>query len=362
MKLIGLTLAAVISLGNINIAQAKRPFSFEGIWVSGRMAGEFRRDITIKNCHKNTCDFHFQQGKGLDFCEFSGQLKQLNKNSGQIFLEAPLISRSYCIIDINQKGDTSIQVRGQNCSTLCPQGAMVDGAYKNQNIKGYYETGYDCYNERNTYAEAAICSNRLLSLGHREAQKLQAEAKFNKELIKEWEKGRNFCQTETQCLKQKYHDFIEALSQKISGKDFNLQAYYQQTQGRYGSPFESFLTFEKMQNSISEQGLEEYESLMGERIDRSDKENIFLTYIPQNKRNEERAVFYLKDNEMWIGYIGKGASGYEEIFLYAPKEKSIMDTPKAIQNWEKDFQNINCRGESYCPQDLYPTINFTPSL
>ena len=68
-----------------------------------------------------------------------------------------------------------------------------------------------------------------------------------------------------------------------------------------------------MQNSISEQGLEEYESLMGERIDRSDKENIFLTYIPQNKRNEERAAFYLKDNEIWIGYIGKGASGYEEM-------------------------------------------------
>ena len=39
-----------------------------------------------------------------------------------------------------------------------------------------------------------------------------------------------------------------------------------------------------------------------------------------------------------------------------------METPKKIQEWEKDFQNINCRGESYCPQDLDPTINFTPSL
>lgn len=363
MKLYGKTLAliaAAISLSNT--ALAEKPFSFEGDWIAGRLAGEFRKDITIKNCHKQKCAFTFQQGTGQDYCSFEGVFQKQGTQTGQILISVPHQTNSYCIINISQKNQNTLRVRGQNCSALCPKGAMIDDDYTNQNAESYYETGYDCYDERNTYAEVAICRNRLLSLGHKEAQNLQQKAQFNQTLIKDWEKGRNFCQSDTKCLLPKYTNFIEALSKKISQTDFNLHTYYQQTQNGYGSPFESFLTYQKLQNGMPPQAQKQYEAQIGKRVDRSQSNYIFITYLPQGEDKVERGIFYLKNNDMWIGYLIPGENGNEEFFLYAPQGKNIMDTPKAIQEWEKKYQNINCKYKLGCLEDLYPKINFTPTL
>lgn len=344
------------------VVQAKVPFTLEGKWLLNRNNATMAKVLKLDKCNYKNCQFTLYNNQEEPNCVLRGTLLKNTQTQGIVSIDSPKDVLTICTIEVSRYNDNKIQLTSRYCRNICPGDITIDGVYENAQTPQYYDTGYNCNDERLTYAEAAVCRNWLLSLGEREIQKLSKQSTLPQGQIERWLKQRNFCQNDLQCLTEKYVQYIKAQSSNISKREFNLQTYYRQTQARYGSPFESFLTALSLQQSLTQRQLEHLQSFIGTYQDKSENGFEYITYTPQNGEDLERTAFYLKDNEMWLGFLDIGESGLEEIFLFAPKGKDISETPLPIQRWEKKFQNINCPDRRECPEDTFPVIYFTPTL
>lgn len=346
------SIKTLIALALSSSAIAAEPFSFEGTWYFDRYNPLNNGLLQVKDCRYASCDIELQTLWGNKGCNLSGEMELITNEKAQIIRENSINSRGACQIDIIHSGNGQITITSKNCETLCQKGASFDGKYENAALSLAYPTGFDCRNERNTYAEATICQDKTLSLAELEVKKLQPNSKIAKKTIEEWTSQRNICKTDKQCLNQKYMEYINALLNELYGEGATLQDYYQLTQTGYAAPLESYMLRYILENKLSAEQIKMLEKQMAIRNDYSDKNKIFLTYSPLEEETKEKTCFYLQDNNLWLGLLDKDENGLNQITIYAPQRMLLSQTPEEISNWQQKL--------SSAPNNI--KINFQPIL
>ena len=355
------SIKTIIALALSSSAIAAEPFNFEGTWYFDRYNPINDGTLLVRNCKYLNCDVNLSTFWGNKKCSYNGKMELITNEKAQIIKENSINSHGTCQINIIHSGNGQITITSKNCETLCDKDASFDGKYENAALPLAYPTGYDCRDERITYAEAAICQNKTLSLAEKESQKIREHAPFSEAQINHWLYQRNLCKTDVNCLKKEYENIIWAGLKFLRGKQATLYDYYQLTQTSYGSPLDSFLIRKNLEEKLPSPHFQKLEKDIGLRFDKSSSDRFFLTFAPYGFK-EETVCFYLQKNYLWLGMIAKGENGLNEIFLYTTQGETKNNIPQEVQKWQNTLGKINCPSIRNCQPQTDIKLNCLPIL
>lgn len=323
---------------------------WEGTWEIGRYTTAMGGRMTITDCQNNVCNFYVRTWHGTHMCEIDGKLKT-NGNQAQHRKKSPYEydkNEKYAVIDFELNPQKNIiEVKGNYIAQhlYCGMRGIFTGEYENENNPLRYETGFDCWANDINDTQKTICADEELS----QADKEMSE-KYKDMMTSSWNKKRDECQTDTDCLWNFYVTSIKQGYQKSTQKEVNLYEYLGNIKkDELFYPTDLTLLVDYFKTHMKPKDYKEWKIAFSDMsLEDYQCENcLYHEYGVAGLYTITESVFYINKDEIWIAfiYIDDVHEENNHIIIYAPQGKTLKDIPEQYQKWLK-------RVKPFYPNDI----------
>ena len=327
-------LASFILLTIFVVACDKAKSPWKGVWIIDRYSNSTGGTLEIKNCKNDSCEFDLGTSSGLHTCSFGGRMA-INGNEAEhkeTVKDYDDKEREFLVnFKLNQEKNI-ITVTGEGYHLeYCGAGGYFEGEYENENNPLRYETGFDCWAKDLTDTEKTICANELLAKADKEIS-----AKYKDVMPLGWEKERDACETDIDCLWNFYSDYVRHGYERKADKDLNLYEYMGNIdKDKFFTPTDFTLIDKYLRENMEKQDYEDWISAFGVMSSDNCHNCHFLSYGLPGLFTSIESAFYIDKDEIWVAFLYNDYDNDKNnyIVMYAPKGRTEELIPVEYYNW-----------------------------
>lgn len=318
----------LIIVSTIFLCSCQKKSPWEGRWEYGRYAPAYGGGLDISDCEDNKCHFSIFTFHGSHTCDVDGYIKILGTQAEYYNTDNEQdIKKITMKLNLAKENIEVDWISGHFCGI---QG-NIGGTYENKDAPLRYLTSFDCWRNELSSTEKTICLSEKLAKAD-----IEFSTNYSKEKTEIWQKNRDKCYKNEECLWNFYVKSIRTEYEKSNDGKTNLFHYFKNQNPKWNFPTSYALLNEYFMQNMEQ---EDYDAWIVTLYDKSytiECENCILkTYGITGLFKIYESAFYINKDEIWIVFVSANLSQSENknIIVYAPYEKKITQIPEKLKEY-----------------------------